>query len=167
MGLECKNVREWLYPNQADLKEALAKCLELNCIPVIIARRIPYVTFRLFSSCGAIFHQTYNQLFPIAARDVAAQAANKDLLGYHDIRVGNDPDRRLTTFISTNMMAVASVARPKFEAHRHLLTSYVFENDYRSFAARVRRRELGQNEDFDQDAEADPADWIWGPDENG
>jgi hypothetical protein len=152
LGIECKNVREWLYPQQAEVKELLLKCLALDCVPVMIARRIPYVTFRLLWTCGCIMHQTFNQLFPKSAQQIADQARHKDLLGYHDIRTGNLPDARLTTFIQKNLLSVADEARQRFDEYKDLLSDYVSgELEYMAFAARVRRREQGLNEDFDDD----------------
>jgi hypothetical protein len=81
LGVECKNVRVWLYPHDSELKEALQKCLALDAVPVLIARRVPYVTFVVLSRCGVIMHQLYNQLLPNAAADIAAQAKQKTLLG--------------------------------------------------------------------------------------
>jgi hypothetical protein len=144
LGIECKNVREWLYPQQTEIVETLKKCLALDCLPVIIARRIPFVTFRLLRTCGAITHQVFNQLFPATAQDVADAARHKDVLGYHDIRTGNTPDARLTAFIQHNLLAVAPDARERFENYKDLLAAYASgELPYEGFAARVRRRELG------------------------
>jgi hypothetical protein len=151
LGLECKNIREWLYPSQTEIKETLNKCIALDCVPVFIARRIPYVTFRLLWTCGCLMHQTYNQLFPLSAQTIAADARNKDLLGYHDIRIGNLPDRRLTAFIQKNMLDLASEARARFERYKDLLADFASgELYYAAFAARVRRRESNLNEDFDE-----------------
>jgi hypothetical protein len=84
IGLECKNVRHWLYPDSNEVMDAVRKCVTLDCIPVLIARRIPFVTFMLLTKCGGIVHQTYNQLYPLADAEVAAKARDKNLLGYHD-----------------------------------------------------------------------------------
>jgi hypothetical protein len=94
-GIEVKNVRPWLYPHSALVVDLISKCLALDCIPVLIARRIHYVTHRLLSACGLVIHETFNQRLPNSEADLAARAAHKLLLGYHDIRVGNDPDARL------------------------------------------------------------------------
>jgi hypothetical protein len=45
-GIEIKNIRQWVYPHQTILKDFLLKCVELNAVPVLIARRIPFVTAR-------------------------------------------------------------------------------------------------------------------------
>jgi hypothetical protein len=148
LGLECKNVRHWMYPHVPEITETLQKCLALDAVPVLIARRIPFVTFAIFSKCGFIVHQTYNQLFPNTAATIAAQARDKTLLGYHDIRLGNAPDARLLKFAVVNLPNIASAARAKFEAHKDLLTRYAFgEITYEEFAARVLRRWRGENED--------------------
>jgi len=160
LGLECKNIREWLYPDRAEVREMIAKCLELDCVPVIIARRIPYVTFHLFRACGVIVHQTYNQLFPSSDEALADRARHKRNLGYHDIRVGNLPDARLLKFIGKNLPAIAEGVRWRFNEYKDLLAGFVSrELEYREFAARVRRRESGSNEDHDWDDSGDPADW--------
>lgn len=161
LGIECKNVREWIYPNREELKDLIQKCLYLDCVPVLIARRIPFVTFKVFSPCGVIFHENYNQFFPYADTELAELARAKDNLGYHDLRIGNDPDARLRKFVIENLSLVAQEARERFEKFRDLLEMLVFgAMPYTQFAARVRRRTLGQNEENDWD-EGQP-DWELG-----
>jgi hypothetical protein len=160
LGIECKNLREWLYPDRLEVRETIRKCLQLDVVSVIIARRIPYVTFRLLSPCGVIVHQTYNQFFPESYRELADRARHKLNLGYHDIRVGNAPEPRLLKFIGKNLFTVAASAGPKFEAYKDLLSDFVYDDtSYAGFAARVRRREAGTNEDHDWEETGDPADW--------
>lgn len=148
LGLECKNVRHWMYPHVPEIKETLKKCVALNAVPVFIARRFPFVTFAVLSKCGLIIHQTYNQLFPAADAGTADKARDKNLLGYHDIRTGNMPDARLLKFITVNLPDIATEAREKFEDHKDLLEPYANGNmPYEEFAARVLRRDRGENED--------------------
>jgi hypothetical protein len=148
LGLECKNVREWIYPDREEIKELLSKCLTLDCVPVLIARRIPFATHLVFGTCGMIMHQTYNQLLPAADQALADQARLKNLLGFHDIRTGNVPDDRLKNFLGRNMLEVAPDAREKFKEYRDLLEDFVSgAMKYEEFAGRVRRRRRGENED--------------------
>jgi hypothetical protein len=150
LGIECKNIREWLYPDRPEVKEAIAKCVALDCIPVIIARRIPFVTFRLLSTCGVIFHETFNQLYPLSAQQIAERARHKDNLGYHDIRLGNTPDARLLKFITKDLFNVIDSALFSFNEYKDVLDQYVSESmGYDEFAARVRRRREGRHEDSD------------------
>ncbi|QAU44435.1 hypothetical protein [Bradyrhizobium guangzhouense] len=151
-GIECKNVREWLYPDRREVKDLLDKAVALNCVPVLIARRIHPSTFLLFNKCGIIIHQTYNQRLANADADLAARARAKDTLGYFDMKLGNDPDDRLTKFLTINLPAVLPEARQKFEEYYDLLWEYAFNGmSYEAFAARVRRRYNGGPEDFDPD----------------
>ena len=165
-GIEAKNTRPWLYlhggsgPNPL-IAELLHKCLILDCVPVFIGRRIPFVASKLLRRCGVVVHETYRQLMPEADRAVAEQAKHKNLLGYHDIRIGNVPDERLTKFIGTNLPQVLPVARAQFDRYKDLLAGFAYESiGYKEFAARVRRRTAGTNEDFDEDEEDGFDDYL-------
>lgn len=159
VGIEAKNVRAWLYPHDAEIRAAIRKALTLGVIPVIIARRIPYVSFRVLGTCGIIMHETYNQRMAVADSGIASQAKHKDLLGYHDIRVGNVPDTRLTRFISTNLPELLNAAQTRLDEHEDLLWAFATgAMEYGEFAARVRRRRNGQNEDHDWEDEPEDTD---------
>ena len=137
--------------DRSEIKSLLSKAAAVDSVPVLIARRFPFVTFKILSACGVVVHQTYNQLMPNADRELAAKARDKQLLGYHDIRVGNHPDSRLRKFIKTDLPNVLPEARQKFDEHVDLLEA--FGNGrikYNEFAARVRRRASDLNEDFDE-----------------
>lgn len=141
LGLEVKNVREWLYPDRAEIKDMLAKCCAIDAVPVLIARRMPFITSRLLTAAGVIVHQTFNQRFPEADAKLAALAAHKKKLGYHDIRCGNKPDARLLTFLKKNLPKIAPGARERFAKFRDLLSAYgTKEIEYPAFARRVKER---------------------------
>ena len=151
-GVEIKNKREWLYPDSEEIKELLHKATALDCVPVLIARRVPYVTFRLLKPCGVILHQTYNQRLPEADRELADRARRKDLLGYHDIRTGNAPDQRMLRFIHANLAEILPAARGRFGRYKDILARFGSrEILYEEFTARIRRREKSANEDHDWD----------------
>src|SRR5665213_127758 len=150
-GIEVKNIREWIYPDREEVTEMLLKCCSIDAVPVLIARRIHFSTFHVLSRCGVVFHQTYNQLLPVTVSALADQVRHKDAFGFHDIRVGNDPDVRLQKFIGENLPKVLPDARQTFDHYKDLLMSYGSrEIDYTEFAARSRRRSEGKNEDFDE-----------------
>jgi hypothetical protein len=149
-AIECKNIREWIYSDRPEIKQLIDKALHLDAVPVLIARRIHPSTFLLFNKCGLIIHQVYNQRLANHDADLASRAADKNLLGYFDIRVGNAADARLTKFIAVNLPLVLPAARTKFDDYKDLLTAYCQEGmSYEEFAARVRRRFDGTNEDGD------------------
>lgn len=104
----------------------------------------------MLGRCGVIFHQTYNQRIPTADKEVADKAKHKDLLGYHDIRLGNEADDRMHTFVQGTLPAIAEEMRGRFDEYSDLLSEWAFGfMDYTVFAARIRRRAQGTNEEFD------------------
>ena len=125
-AIEAKNVRQWLYPNRPEIRDLLRKSLDLDTVPVLIARRLPFVTVHVLHPCGVLVHQTYNQLYPTADAELADLAKDKHLLGYHDIRVGNHPDARLSRFhhrppgitSAGGPRALRSISRPFGRLHR-------------------------------------------------
>lgn len=151
-AIEVKNTREWMHPDKDLMLELLFKSCELDAVPVMICRRYAYVTFSVLHRCGVLLHQNYNQLLPEAMRDVAEQAKDKDLLGYHDIRLGTEPDSRLRRFIGSQLPSLLPEARERFDEYKDLLREFACrEMSYEEFAGRSRRREEGLPEGFDQD----------------
>lgn len=161
-GIEAKNIREWLYPDRYELKELLYKCCFLNAVPVLIARRIQYATFSVLNPCGLLLHQTYKQLMPLAERDLALQAKQKLLLGYHDISIGNDPDPRLLKFITVDLPLILPAAREKFDAFKDLLCSYAYgELKFPEFLFKVRKRQQGLPEDYEDEIDTPDFSEDW------
>ncbi|HZE70567.1 MAG TPA: hypothetical protein VE135_13720 [Pyrinomonadaceae bacterium] len=162
-GLECKNIREWMYPDRVEIRETLLKCCALDIVPVLIARRIHYSTFSVLNPCGVILHQTFNQLYPGTDLELANKVKDKTLLGYHDVRTGNQPDARLVQFLETNLPLVLPTARKSFDAFKDLLCGYGnSEHSYKSFAARVKRRLRGKPEELPEwESELDDNDIDW------
>jgi hypothetical protein len=164
-GIEVKNTRPWVYPDSTDVVDLLRKCCTINAVPILIARRIHYATFSVLSNCGLILHQTYNQRYPQADEQLAIQARDKNLLGYHDIRLGNEPDPRLIKFIHTNLPGLLHRFSESFQRFKDLLCAYAQgEMGYKEFAGRSKRRLRGEPEDLPTFQPPDdweiPDDWI-------
>ncbi|MBL4757847.1 MAG: hypothetical protein JKY32_09510 [Rhizobiales bacterium] len=79
-GIECKNIREWLYPNRTEIRHLLRKSIELDIPPILIGRRIPYVTRRLLQPAGMLLWETRSQFYPAEYDNIAAQIREKNLL---------------------------------------------------------------------------------------
>ena len=62
-AIEAKNVRQWLYPDRQEIRDLLLKSCDLNAVPVLVARRIPYVTFKVLNACGVLVHENFNQFY--------------------------------------------------------------------------------------------------------
>jgi hypothetical protein len=156
-GIEVKNTRHWIYPDTPDVIDLVRKSCAVDIVPILIARRIHYSTFSVLNPCGVILHQTFNQRYPKADEDLATLARDKDLLGYHDIRLGNEPDDRLVKFLHTDLPSLLPTLRERFERFNDLLSAYGLRHmSYQEFAGRSRRRLRGEPEDF---PEPEPPDW--------
>jgi hypothetical protein len=158
MGIEVKNIREWIYPDRSIVKALLAKCIQVNAVPVIVARRISYSTYSLLTDCGVVVHQFYNQLYPYADENLANLVRQKLSLGYFDVRVGNAPDARMQRFFTLNLPAVAKEARRKFDEHLETISAYAETRmSYKEFTARIRGRFEEEPEEIGWEPEA--PDW--------
>lgn len=139
-GVEVKNIREWLYPDRDEIRDLLSKCCQLDVVPILIARRLPYVTSRLLIPCGVLVHETYNQRLPQAEADLATDAMDKNLLGFHDIRLGNEPDKRLIRFVHDLLPKLIPEARDKFDDNRALLCEFANQEiSYDEFSQEARQ----------------------------
>ena len=123
-GIEVKNHRTWIYPDTTEVKNKLWKCTDIGAVPVLISRRIPFITFRLLNLSGCLVHQTYNQLYANADADLVALTSHKDSLGYHDVRVGNQPGKRLTKFIQEQLPDLVGGAKRTFETFYPIHVGY-------------------------------------------
>jgi hypothetical protein len=162
-GLECKNIREWLYPNRLELRDLIRKTVALDAVPVLIGRRIHPSTVFVFGKCGLIIHQTFNQRAPASEAALIEELKRKDKLGFFDIRAGNEPDARLLKFIGQSLPIAMPAARAKWNTHLDLLTRYAEDDDmsYQEFAGRVGRRARGENEDgYEPEPDPDPDDYA-------
>lgn len=157
LGIEIKNTREWIYPDKQIVKDLLKKCLQIDVVPVLVARRMHYTTFSVLNACGSIVHQIYNQLYPNAEAGLAAQVRDKNLLGYADVRVGNDPDARMLKFFGSSIPIVAAASREKFDDRKDLIKEYVNgQMNYIEFEKTLREEEGGGGDGEDEGPEWDP-----------
>lgn len=130
--IECKNVRNWIYPNNHAFKKALWVALDTDAILVYIARR-HHPVMNIFRLAGIITHDTHHQIYPYNERDMAEQIRNKDVIGYHDICISEengekryeDFKKRLDKFINTNLLKVASKSRKAFDLSKDYLRKWL------------------------------------------
>lgn len=123
--IECKNVREWIYPNDNKIKELLRKCCVTGAIPVFIARRIHYSTIsNLFEPAGIISHESYFQYYPDGHDELLERVRHKRSLGFTDARSWKDPHPRTATFFKTNLPEIGPDMADRFRRYRRHLREY-------------------------------------------
>jgi len=124
--IECKNYREWLYPTKPYINWHITRCLELNCVPVFVVRRIHYSTLtNFFEPAGIIAHETYHQYFPSDRSDLAAKAQHKRSLGFTDIRASEEPHERTGHFFSSSLPKISGYMGERWQRNRQALLEYV------------------------------------------
>jgi hypothetical protein len=138
--VECKNVREWIYPNDGKIKELIRKCCATGATPLFIARRIHYATItNLLEPAGIIAHESYHQYYPDGDDDLIARVRHKRSLGFTDVRSWEDPDRRTGAFFRTMLPAVGAEMAARFRRHRRHLLAYAENTMSRAELYRVLR----------------------------
>ena len=123
--IECKNYREWLYPNDGMIKNLILKSYELNAIPTIIHRRIHYTTLsNLFEPSGIMAHESYYQYYPADKMDLASVAKDKNKLGFSDITHDEEPHARTKKFIDTVIPKIIGPMSKKWIMNKEHLYQY-------------------------------------------
>ena len=139
MGVEVKNTREWVYPDKDIITQLLRKCIQIDVVPILIARRIHYSMFTILNACGGVIHQIYNQLYPFADAELAGLVRDKTKLGYFDVRVGSEPDARLLRFFASSLNSIAASSRTKFDQNKAIIADYVSgASSYAQFVSLLR-----------------------------
>jgi hypothetical protein len=123
-GGEVKNFREWLYPDSWEIWAAISKCCELDALPVLIARKLPYVSFVLFGKAGMVGYQTHFQFFHPAVEPELARVKSIDGLGYKDIRCTLEPDGNMIKFFQTTLPKIAPLFKTRFAAKKKVLQHF-------------------------------------------
>lgn len=123
--IECKNYREWLYPQKDYIKHHILRCDQLNAIPVIIARRIHYSTIsNFFLPAGIIAHEALYQYFPSDQHQLAMAAKHKKSLGFTDIRATEDADPRTIKFFTVDLPRIVTPMTENWHRNREYLVAY-------------------------------------------
>jgi hypothetical protein len=128
-GGEAKNFREWLYPDSWEIWAAISKCCELHAVPLLVARKLPYVSFVLFGKIGMVGYQTHFQFFHPAVEPELARVKHVDGLGYKDIRCTLEPDANMIKFFRTTLPKIAPNSRRGLQPKgRRCITSQTPKN---------------------------------------
>ncbi len=123
-GGEIKNYREWLYPDSSEIWQTISKCCELDLVPVLITRKLPYVSFLLFKKAGMIGYQTHFQYFHPVVEPELARVKSVDGLGYKDIRCVLEPDKNMISFFQKTLPKIGPEFRARFASNKPLLLHF-------------------------------------------
>jgi len=123
--IECKNRREWLYPQSQLIKHHILRCHELDAIPVFIFRRIHYSTLtNLLFPAGIIAHESLYQYYPSDEQEAVTAAKHKRSLGFTDLLATEEPHRRTVRFFTENLPRIVTPMADKWRRNRQALVEY-------------------------------------------
>ncbi len=133
LGIEVKNIREWIYPESWPVWKTIGSALELNILPILVARRIHYTSFRLFKSIGMIGHETKSQTFSPDLEDHEHDIldAVKENLFYRDIELTDQPKEEQIGFFGRVLPSIAERSQNTFSSLHDLLHRYAIELNLR------------------------------------
>jgi hypothetical protein len=123
-GGEVKNYREWIYPESWEIWAAVSKCCELDVVPILVARKLPYISYLFFGKVGMLGYQTHFQMFHPVTEPELQRVRAVDGLGYKDIRCLLEPAENLVRFFRVTVSRVAGEFRKRFERTREVLRRF-------------------------------------------
>lgn len=119
--VECKNIRQWLYPDAHEIWEFLKKASLTGMIPILITRKIAYPTRYLFMSIGAMGFEMHRQYFAPHLKEEMRDITNKDELGFHNIVFSEDKETRLINFFDNVVGKQIETLQQKFISAKDLV----------------------------------------------
>jgi hypothetical protein len=140
-AVEIKNLRTILYPTDHDVWDLLAKVGSFpEVLPVLVARRIHFTTFRMFKDLGVLGHESRTQYFAEAI-DPARFAATTGALELADaVQVdATRPSARLVRFFGDKAPDLARNSIKRWATAAPIVDRY---REFREGLDESSRREL-------------------------
>lgn len=167
LGVEIKNIREWVYPMSGELWVMIRKCLEIDAVPLLVTRKTAYLTRRVCEELGIFTFQHHRQVFAAVVAGLLPDIQHVDRLGYKDVIASPvAPHPPLVTFLADRVPNLFGDHSARWNANAALLTEFAITRDlgspkvsdaqrqaqYRAFMAALFPREEAETEDDEGDS---------------
>jgi hypothetical protein len=129
IGIEVKNIREWVYPESSELWQALRAAVELECVPILVTRRIHITTGRFCKSIGMLTHETQKQYFARSLEGDSRLLAAHERLHFRDVIPWEEADPSVTRFFEVTLPTVLDRTLQNFAKFAHLIRTYAIDGD--------------------------------------
>lgn len=158
IGIEAKNIREWIYPASEEVWRAIARACTLDCLPVLIARRIPFITKAgFFSKFGILGFESNFQFFDneVQAKSdykFKEKVIHKDYLGFSDIKLIKEKDetpKSLVYFFEDVLDNEVKTYYKRFLKYKDILGKYAI--DYGMANNMPQRKRLNLYKEFKEE----------------
>lgn len=132
VGVEAKNIRDWIYPASVEVWRMIARACTLECLPVLAARKISYITTAgLFSRFGIQGFQTHFQYFNPSVRAFSKyqfkEVVESDGLGFADIKITDKVPNHFKHYFNAILPKEIKQYYDNFMRNRKLLMKYAIE----------------------------------------
>ena len=132
IGIEAKNIREWIYPASYEVWRMIAKATSLECLPILASRKISFICRAgFFSKVGILGFQTHFQYFnprvKAASKYKFAEVLKKDGLGYADIKITNEVPSFFLNYFENTIPENVEEYYKKFMDHKDILKEYAID----------------------------------------
>jgi len=135
LPIEVKNVREWIYPDAAELYQLLDKAVrikaehpDLPMAPVLVCRRASYFATAMAKELGFFIAQTGNQfirpLEEVMAADGRLLREIQSELGFQDLIATENEHLSLTRLFTKSLPPIAARTAERFAQAAPVLASY-------------------------------------------
>jgi uncharacterized protein YktA (UPF0223 family) len=167
LGIECKNIRQWVYPDSQEVWRMIARACTLECLPVMVSRKISFLSRAgLFSKVGILGFSSQFQYFDNAVNarskyTFRQDIIGKDRLGFADIRLIKPSDpapKNIRDFFKHTLPENIEEYYDKFLGKKELLQKYAIEKGLAENMSGKKRKQL--YEEFKEEAEYDDAN-LW------
>jgi hypothetical protein len=129
IGVEAKNVREWIYPMSGRVWVMVRKCLEIDAVPLLVCRKVGYLTHVFFSRLGMLAFEVHRQVFSPLVEPYLVHIRHTDELGYKDV-ITIDPTQplpHLVTFLTKTLPAHIEDYHERWRSNRELMRYFAVE----------------------------------------
>lgn len=136
IGIEAKNIREWVYPASVEVWRTIARGCTLNCLPVLIARKISFIAKAgFFANFGMLgYNSNFQFLDNSVLRDTGYKfkrnVMDKDYLGFADIKLIKPKDKPpdyIVNFFENILDNNAERYFNKFMEYKDILKKYAID----------------------------------------
>lgn len=146
VGLEAKNIRNWIYPDTQEVWRLIARGCSVDCLPLMATRKFSYLTrARLFSNIGVLGFETQFQYFnPDVLKDSSsfANVVKKDGLGYADIKFVDEVPLHFNNFFKNILPENIEMYYERFLENKDILTEYAIDKKLAEKMSGSKRRSI-------------------------
>lgn len=125
VGLEAKNVREWIYPMSGEVWEMVQKCLQLDTLPMLVTRKTAFQAKVFFEALGITHFDVFRQYFSRSVAQYLKDIQHTDLLGYKDVlAVDIAPNPHLVNYLKNTLPPNLAARRAVWNARRDIIEEF-------------------------------------------